>query len=170
MRDISELGKCFDKYIFDLKQNIKDALDETTTKMYEDAKERIELPAEARNIQQFVEYENSLQRSEVKEVGDECSASVFSDLVVHDGSKWDGVPIGAFLEWGTGPLGEGSNTFEHGYPYTTESPWDAHTSIQWEQTGTWGIEARPHLYPALIAGKNTLVETLKEKTKETWNK
>lgn len=125
---------------------------------------------EARNIQQFVEYENSLQRSDVKSEGDKHAVSIFSELVVQDGSKWDGVPIGAFLEWGTGPLGEDSNAYEHGYPYTTKAPWDEHTTIQWSQTGTWGIEARPHLYPALVAGKNTLIEDIKEKVKDTWKK
>ena len=168
MRDISELDKAFNKYIIRLKKNISQSQQRSTETMYEDVKERIELPSEARNISQFVEYANSLSVSPVRQEESEFKSSVYSDLVINDGSKWDGVPIGAFLEWGTGPLGEESNTYPHGYPYTTMFPWDEHTAIQFEQINTWGITARPHMYPALISAKQYFTEDIKEAVEESW--
>lgn len=170
MKDISELSTSFDAFTKELKQRIIQAQQSATETMYEDVKERIELPVEARNISQFVAYENSLSVSPVREEQSVITSSVYSDLVVSNGSKWDGVPIGAFLEWGTGPLGEDTNTFQHGYPYTTEAPWDLHTEVQFDKIGTWGIAARPHLYPALMAAKSYFTENIKEAVEESWNR
>lgn len=170
MKDISKLTESFDKFVADLKGSARNTLDVSGQWMFKDAKDRIELPYEARNIQQFVDYANSLKKTEVMGDEDDSFVSVYSDLVVQDGSKWDGVPIGAFLEWGTGPLGDSTNSFEHGYPYTLDHPWDAHTAIQWAEMGTWGIAARPHLYPALIASGRYLYANMKDETEKTWNR
>ncbi len=135
--------------------------------MLKEAKERVEIPTEARNPQQFVQYRDSLKtKTEVK--GNEIITKVYSDLVVNDGSKWDGVPIGAFLEWGTGPMGEDSNNYPHGYPYTTNTPWDSHSTDQYIQTGTWGITARPHLYPTLQSFKPKLKDKIKKELYKQW--
>ena len=170
MKDISEIEKSFEQYIKTLESKLITAQQNATESMLEEARDRIEIPEEARNIQQFVDYAESLQIKPAEYDGETIKSSVFSDLVVADGSKWDGVPIGAFLEWGTGPLGEGTNGFPHGYPYTTEAPWDAHTDIQLMNTGTWGIAARPHLYPALVMTEQILLLNVKEALEESWTK
>lgn len=168
MKDISQIDKCFDKYVKTLESKLVDAQQHATEYMFDEARERIEIPEEARNIQQFVDYAESLQMKQAEFENEEIKSSVFSDLVVADGSKWDGVPIGAFLEWGTGPLGEDTNGFPHGYPYTTEAPWDAHTDIQFKNIGTWGIAARPHLYPALVMTEKVFIANVKEAQEEAW--
>ena len=169
MKDISEIDKCFDKYVKTLESKLVDAQQHATESMFDEARDRIDIPEEARNIQQFVDYAESLQIKPAEFVSkEEIKSSVFSDLVVADGSKWDGVPIGAFLEWGTGPLGEDTNSFPHGYPYTTEEPWDAHTDLQLKYTGTWGIAARPHMYPALVMTEQLFIQNVKEAQEEAW--
>lgn len=170
MRDISELDAAFDSFINRLKTNLIEAQDHATETMYEDAIDRIDIPAEARNIQQFIDYYSSIKRSETKLEDDRITSSVYSDLVVGGNSKWAHVPIGAFLEWGTGPLGEGTNDFPHGYPYTTEAPWDLHTEVQFKNTNTWGIAARPHMYPALVNAKGYFIENVKEAIDSAWKK
>lgn len=151
----------------DLETILKEVCEQVGEEMLEEAKERVEIPSEAHNPQQFVQYRDSLKtKTEVK--GNEITTKVYSDLVVNDGSKWDGVPIGAFLEWGTGPMGQNSNEYPHGYPYTTEAPWDAHSTDQYIMTGTWGITARPHLYPTLQAFKPKLKEKLNKELRKQW--
>lgn len=157
----------FDNFINNLKAKLIEANKETGEELLKDAKDRIEIPGEARNKSQFVQYKNSLKTKTELE-GEEIVTHVYSDLVVSDGSKWDGVPIGAFLEWGTGPMGDSSNGYPHGYPYTIDKPWDEHTTVQYLQTGSWGITARPHLYPALQAIKPVYKENIERKVKEAW--
>lgn len=157
-----------DKFIENLKGKMTEACLSTAKEMLDDAKDRIVIPNEARNPAQFMAYKNSLKLSTVEVKGNEIKVSVYSDLVVSDGSKWDGVPIGAFLEWGTGPMGESSNGYPHGYPYTTKAPWDKHSSMQEIMTGTWGITARPHLYPALMAIKPKFKANVNRKVIEAW--
>lgn len=169
MKDISQLGKSFDAYIKKLDGKLLEAQNHATQDMFSDAKERIEIPLEARNISQFLAYEQSLKMKSAEKKGSETESSVYSDLLVGgDNPKWQNVPVGAFLEWGTGPLGENSNEFPHGYDYTTEAPWDLHTFAQYEQIGTWGITARPHLYPALIDTQSIFESNVKEAIEEAW--
>ena len=171
MKDISELSKSFDKFIKDLSNNLVDAQQHATEYMREDALERIEIPEEARNTSQFIAYANSLEMKDAEWTGNEIESSVFSELLVGgDDPKWADVPVGAFLEWGTGPLGENSNLFEHGYPYTTNKPWDMHTWLQFLQEGSWGITARPHLFPAWLHAQKILEQNVEEAVEEAWMK
>lgn len=171
MRDISELDSAFDSFIKELEKNLIEAQQHATEYMLEDAKDRIEIPSEARNTQQFVEYANSIKIKEAEKDGNEIRSSVFSDLLVGgDDPKWADVPVGAFLEWGTGPLGEESHIYDHGYDYTTIQPWDMHTWLQLLQTGNWGIVARPHLWPAFLHTHQILMNNIKEAVEETWMK
>lgn len=170
MRDISELNSCFDKYLDKLKENLYNANEDSAEYMFKEATDRVEIPDEARNIHQFVEYAASIRKSSTEEDGETLKTSVYSDLRVGGDSKWADVPVGAFLEWGTGPLGEDTNDYPHGYPYTTRAPWDEHTAIQEYFTGTWGIAARPHLYPALIATKPIHLDHIKGAIEEAWKK
>lgn len=169
MKDIRELDKEFNKFLKTLENKAIDAQQHATEFMDEEAKSRLEIPEEARNTQQFVDYSNSLKIKKAQKDGNEIVSSVYSDLLVGgDDPKWQNVPVGAFLEWGTGPLGEGSNNYPHGYPYTTKEPWDQHTWLQLLQTGSWGITARPHLYPAFLRTRRILMENIKEAIEEAW--
>ena len=169
MKDISEIVKSYDAYINRLKKKLVDAQEHATEYMDEDARSRIEIPPEARNTSQFVAYANSLKIKKAQIDNNEIKSSVYSDLLVGgDDPKWGDVPVGAFLEWGTGPLGEESHIYEHGYDYTTIQPWDMHTWLQLQQTGNWGIVARPHLYPALLHARPILEANIKEAIEEAW--
>lgn len=166
MRSIAEIDYVFKEYTEKLKKRIVEGQQEIAQELKDDIVSRIEVPAEAtRNPQQFEEYINSIQVGETEVNGNVISTEVFSDLVVVGDPKWNGVPIGAFLEWGTGPLGESTNTYQHGYPYTTEEPWDIYTAMQYIETGTWGIKARPHFYPGLMAIKPKYKEMILEAIK-----
>ena len=168
MKNVSELDKDFDRFVSKLKTKLVDAQQHATEFMLEDAKENIEIPEEARNTAQFVAYANSIKMKDAEVKGNEIKSSVYSDLLVGGTSKWADVPVGAFLEWGTGPLGEESNLYEHGYPYTTLEPWDFHTWLQLQQTGNWGIVARPHMWPAFIRTHNILRQNVQEAVEESW--
>lgn len=169
MKDISELGKSFDAFLKSLDGKLIEAQNDATQYMFDNAKERIDIPLEARNISQFLAYEQSLKMKSAEKDGNETESSVYSELLVGgDNPKWQNVPVGAFLEWGTGPMGENSNEFPHGYDYTTEAPWDLHTLAQCEQIGTWGITARPHLFPALVETEFKFASKVKEAVEEAW--
>lgn len=168
MKDISVIDKEFDKYVRSLKSKLVEAQQHATEYMFEDAKENIEIPDEARNTAQFVAYADSIKTKDAELKGNEIKSSVYSDLLVGGTSKWAEVPVGAFLEWGTGPLGEESHIYEHGYPYTTLEPWDFHTWLQLQQTGNWGIVARPHLYPAFLRTRWIFQANVKEAIEEAW--
>lgn len=170
MKDISELSKCFNKFCIDMENRVYQAQEEATDIMLKEAKDRLEIPQEARNIGQFIAYSNSIEKSDPEKVGDSFVSSVYSDLLVGGMSKWANVHVGAFLEWGTGRLGEASNTYEHGYDYTTNAPWDWHTWLQYQQVGSWGIVARPHLYPAFVYTQPVFEEKVKEAVKTAWTK
>lgn len=170
MKDVSQLSKSFEQFVKDLSDKLVDAQQHATEYMREDALDRIEIPEEARNTAQFVAYASSLKMKDAEWDKDEIKSSVYSDLLVGGYSKWADVPVGAFLEWGTGPLGENSNLFQHGYPYTTDEPWDMHTWLQFMQEGSWGITARPHLFPAWLHAQTILEQNVKEAVEEAWIK
>ena len=168
MRDIKDLAKCIDQFIGRLEPELVKAQRNACEYILDEAKDRIEIPQEARNTLQFIEYEQSLKVSDTENETDSFSTRVYSDYYVWWEKKGIDVPVGAFLEWGTGPLGEDTNAYDHGYEYTTQGPWDIHTAVQWMETGTWGIMARPHLYPALIDGKEIYKQNIKEAVENAW--
>ena len=170
MKDISELSSSFGSFIKTLEDKLVKAQQHATEYMHDEAIDRIEIPEEARNTSQFVAYSQSIKTKKAEMNEGEITSSVYSDLLVGgDDPKWADVPVGAFLEWGTGPLGQESHIYEHGYDYTTISPWDYHTWLQLQQTGNWGIVARPHLYPALLHSETILENNIKEAIEEAWN-
>ena len=121
-------------------EKVKEVQNEMTKKMWEDTIANAPVQTGA--------YISSIQVQEVIEQDGIYTSAVYSDLYPDD-PKWKSVPFAAFMEWGTGPLGESSNDYEHGYSYTTNAPWNWQTEIQYITTGTWGMRARPHFYPAL---------------------
>ena len=160
MRDISEMATVLTNKLDKKLEKLKQAQRDTAKVIWEDTVN--EAPMEEAN------YISSIQLSDTEVKGDVIKTSVYSDLLVGgDIPKWQNVPVAAFLEWGTGPLGETTNDYQHGYPYTTDEPWNFIAQMQFEQTGTWGMMARPHFYPALQKNialyKDNLRKALKEK-------
>ena len=168
MKDISELGKSFDAFLNSMKKKLVEAQDHATDDMLDETLARVEIPLEARNIGQFLAYQDSIKKKKAELKNNQIESSVYSDLLVGGDSKWAEVPVGAFLEWGTGRFGESSNEYPHGYDYTTEKPWDLHTEMQYRETGSWGITARPHMYPALKATEYLFEQNIKEAIEEAW--
>ena len=159
MREISEMATVLTNKLEQKLEKLKEAQRETAKAIWEDTVN--EAPMTEGN------YISSIQVSDTKEEKDVIKTSVFSDLLVGGTiPKWQNVPLAAFMEWGTGPLGESSNDYPHGYPYTTDAPWNFIAQMQYEQTGTWGMEARPHFYPALQKNVALYKENLRKALKE----
>ena len=142
MRDISVMAEVVTTKLNEKVEKLKEAQRETAKKLWEEVVQNAPLKAGG--------YVSSIKISDTELSKNVIKTSVYSDLLVGgDIPKWQNVPVAAFLEWGTGPLGESTNTYQHGYPYTTKAPWNFLAALQYEQTGTWGMAARPHFYPAL---------------------
>lgn len=159
MRDISEMATVLTNKLDQKLEKLKQAQRDTAKVIWEDTVNEAPL-----NVGGYI---SSIKMSDTEFKDDVIKTSVFSDLLVGGNiPKWQNVPLSAFLEWGTGPLGESTNNFEHGYPYTTDAPWNFIAQMQYELTGTWGMEARPHFYPALQKNialyKDNLRKALKE--------
>ena len=158
MRDITEMATVLTDKLEQKLEKLKQAQRDTAKQIMEDT---------VANAPQSADYTSSIKLSDTEEEKDIIKTSVFSDLTVWWERKSMNIPLAAFLEWGTGPLGESSNDYPHGYPYTTDKPWNLATEIQLELTGTWGMSARPHFYPALQKNialyKDNLRKALREK-------
>lgn len=151
MYKLEDMNKWFDGWTQQMIDKLVSGQDKIAEQLEADVKQRAYVPAEAtRNPSQFTKYISSIKKSETTVNDNRITTTVASDLVVNDGSKWDGVPIGAFLEWGTGELGYKTNQFQHGFPYTLTGPWDLATQEQWAATNTYGIPAVPHFHPATM--------------------
>lgn len=159
MRDISEMATVLTNKLEEKLEKLKQAQRDTAKVIWEDTINEAPLTEDG--------YLSSIQISDTKEEKDVIKTSVFSDLTVWWHKKSMNIPLAAFLEWGIGPMGEDTNDYPHGYPYTTDAPWDYSSWAQMMQTGTWGMEARPHFYPALQKNialyKENLRKALKEK-------
>ncbi len=159
MRDISEMATVLTNKLDQKLEKLKQAQRDTAKVIWEDTVNNA--PTNSGG------YVSSIQLSDTEYKKDVIKTSVFSDLTVWWEKIGINIPLACFLEWGTGPLGESTNTFHHGYPYTTDAPWDYVSWAQMMQTGTWGMEARPHFYPALQKNvslyKDNLRKALREK-------
>ncbi len=158
MRDISEMATVLTNKIESKLEKLKQAQRDTAKVIWEDTVNEAPLKSGG--------YISSIQLSDTKEEKDVIKTSVFSDLTVWWQKKSMNIPLSAFLEWGTGPLGEDTNDYPHGYPYTTDAPWNFIAQMQYEQTGTWGMAARPHFYPALQKNVALYKENLRKALKE----
>jgi hypothetical protein len=159
MRDISEMATVLTNKLEQKLEKLKQAQRDTAKVIWEDTVNEAPLNTGS--------YISSIKLGDTEVKKDIIKTSVFSDLTVWWQKKSMNIPLACFLEWGTGPLGESTNTFPHGYPYTTDQPWNLATEIQLELTGTWGMSARPHFYPALQKNialyKDNLRKALREK-------
>ena len=108
-------------------------------------------------------YVSSIQISDTENKKGIIKTSIFSDLKIGGiNQKWKDVLLANLINWGTGPLGEDTNTFPHGYSYTIDHPWNYETQIQYELTGTWGMEATPHFYDSLEKNVSTYKENIRK--------
>ena len=158
MRDISEMATVLTNKLEEKLEKLKQAQRDTAKVIWEDTVNEAPL-----NVGGYI---SSIKLSDTDFKDDVIKTSVYSDLTVWWEKIGKNIPLSAFLEWGTGPLGESSNDYPHGYPYTTDAPWNYETMAQFLDTGTWGMEARPHFYPALQKNialyKDNLRKALKE--------
>ena len=143
---------------------------ETMVKQLEKAQEKtaIKIHKDTQNNapNEVVGYVNSIQLSDTVLKDGVIYTAIYSDMLVGGSiEKWQNVPMAAFMEWGTGPMGESSNTYNHQYYYTTDKPWNFEAQRQFEEMGTWGMLARPHFYPALTSNISTNRENIKEALK-----
>lgn len=118
-----------------------EAQKETAKKVCEDAKDSA--PGNGA-------YKSSIRVGETTNKNNIIRTEIYSDLKIGGiDPKWRNIPLANLINWGTGPLGEDTNIFEHNYPYTTDAPWNYIAQIQYELTGTWGMAANPHFYFSL---------------------
>ena len=159
MRDISEMATVLTNKLEQKLEKLKQAQRDTAKVIWEDTVNNA--PTNSGG------YISSIQLSDTEFKSDVLKTSVFSDLLVGGTiPKWQNVPLAAIMEWGTGPLGESSNDYPHGYPYTTDAPWNHIAQLQYELTGTWGREAKPHFYPALQKNIALYKENIRKALKE----
>lgn len=169
MKDLGDFGSWLEKLSSNMEKECEEAMERTIEEQKQKCLSNMEMPTEARNMSQFVAYSQSYKTSVEKE-GDTIKGTLYSDLLVGgDDPKWKDVPVGAFLEWGTGELGFNTNSYPHGYDYTLEI-WDRHTWLQQMQTGTFGIRARPHLIPSFNEIKPVFKENIRKAVKTAWMK
>ena len=96
------------------------------------------------------QYQNSIVVSPTGWQGNTCITRVYSDLLVGgDNEKWAKVPLGVFLEYGTGLKGEATNTQEHGFPYR-QTAWTYYNERYDQWITTTGMIARPHFLPPML--------------------
>ena len=158
MRDISEMATVLTNKLEEKLEKLKQAQRDTAKVIWEDTVNEAPLNVGS--------YTSSIKLGDTEVKKDIIKTSVFSDFIVYWPKKSMNIPLAAFLEWGTGPLGESSNDYPHGYPYTTDAPWNFIAQMQFEQTGTWGMMARPHFYPALQKNVSLYKDNLRKALRE----
>lgn len=169
MKDLGDFSAWIDKLTENIDKECYHAMELSVDEQKASTLERIEIPQEARNTAQFVAYSQSIE-NRVEQDGDTIRGSVYSELLVGgDDPKWADVPVGMFLECGTGELGFRTNTYDHGYDYTLHV-WDFHTWLQQLQTGTFGIRARPHVIPAFNEEIPKFKENIRKAVYDAWTK
>lgn len=157
MRDISEMATVLTNKLDEKLEKLKQAQRETAKQIMEDT---------INNAPNEGNYKSTIKLSDTEEKENIIKTSVFSDFTVWWEKIGRNIPLACFLEWGTGPLGESTNTFPHGYPYTTDKPWNYEAWAQFFDTGTWGMEARPHFYPALQKNVSLYKDNLRKALRE----
>lgn len=158
MRDITTMATVLTNKLEEKLEKLKQAQKDTAKAIL------VDVVSEAPVTQDM--YTSSIKVSDTKEEDNVVKTSVYSNLTVFWKKINKNIPLAAFLEWGTGPLGENTNDYPHGYPYTTDAPWNYESWLQNELTGTWGTEAKPHFYPALQKNISLYKENLRKALKE----
>lgn len=87
---------------------------------------------------------------------------VYNNVMTAKSGKWAKVPLACLLEWGTGTVGEASNTYPHSYGYR-QTPWSYYDEYLHMWVTTKGMVARPHWYPTYQKASIKLEKLLKER-------
>ena len=173
-----KLRDIVDKQIAKIEKGVDNACDQMGRELTEEIIKRVELPPEATlldpnlykydTINQYNTYVNSIMGKKSHTL-DDYLVEVGSNYLVDWDLAGGKVPFGVFIEWGTGPIGSITNTYDHGYPYTLDSPWDKATFEQRKMTGGWGMSARPHLVPGLMAYKPKVRQVILDNIRKAGN-
>ena len=140
MRDIGQLTTYINETIEKkILPDLIDAQRETAEQIQEDAIAKAPKDTGA--------YAKSIKVGKTKIEGKEISTEIFTDLVVGEG-KWSTVPLGTWLEYGTGIVGQRSNKIDHDFEYR-QTPWVYFNERLNRFVFTEGMVARPHFYFAL---------------------
>src|SRR5574344_1801563 len=108
MRDISEMATVLTNKLEQKLEKLKEAQRDTAKVIWEDTVNNAPMSNGG--------YISSIQLSDTEFKSDVIKTSVFSDLLVGGTiPKWQNVPLAAFMVWGTGPLGEDTNSKHHRY-------------------------------------------------------
>lgn len=155
---IDEIGTVFENYTKKLIPKVEKAQKDVAEQLCKEIKIRAPI-----NTGRYV---SSIKVGDVQHEGDKLSIAVYTDLLVGgDNPKWANVPLGAFLEWGTGIKGsQTGKATQYGYSYRM-TPW-AYFS---KELGHWvtskGMIAIPHFSTGLAFIKPKYMEMLKEALK-----
>nr|DAN73435.1 MAG TPA: putative tail-component [Caudoviricetes sp.] len=145
-----------------LENNLVDAVDETIKIIWDDVVENAPVRSGV--------YVSSIKITSPEIENEIIKAKVFSDLLVGgDNPKWAKVPLSALLEWGTGIVGQNSNTYPHGYGYRL-TPWCYYDQYLHIFVTTTGMIARPHFYPALVNNRETFINEIRKRVEKSWMK
>lgn len=111
-------------------------------------------------------YRDSIKVSPTEWKGDTCITRIFSDMLVGgENPKWQNVPLGALLEWGTGSVGASSNTQNHGFPYRM-TPWTYYNKRYERWITTNGMIARPHFLPPMLRHKKDYKKAMRKAVRQ----
>lgn len=167
MYKLEDLSFFVEKWNNKTRELIVKGQNEIAEQLERDVKTYAKIPSEAsRNRSQLASYIDSISKKPTEDNGDEVVSRVSSNMQVYWPKIGQDVFVGAFLEWGTGRLGESTNDYPHGFPYTTDGPWDAYTQQQYNFTGTYGLPATPHFTPAINNIKPKYREMIRKAIKE----
>lgn len=179
MEHLTHLQSLLDRTTEKVRIAIDKSGDEIAKGLTKEIVSRVELPPEATlldpnlykydTVGQYNTYVNSIKGTKTVEEN-ETVITVGSDYTVYWDKISSDVPFGVFIEWGTGPIGERTNTYPHGYDYSNIVPWDAATNEQANMFNEWGLSAHPHFTPGFNAYKRRIKETIRKAIKEEISK
>lgn len=154
MRSIDELSEYIFKWGKITEEKMIKAHQDTAKKICEDAKGMAPIRSGT--------YVSSIKVGETQEQDGVYKTTIYTDLLVGgDNPRWQNVPLGALLEWGTGMPGAITNTYPHGYGYRL-TPWCYYDKYLHMYVTTDGMVARPHFSPALFQNKDYYKEKIRE--------
>lgn len=157
MRSIDQLSKSILDWGNLVEERLIKAQQETAQKICEDVKSMAPIRSGR--------YSSSIKVSETVFQDNKYRTMIYTDLLVGgDNPRWQNVPLGALLEWGTGIQGATTNTYPHGYGYRL-TPWCYYDEYLHQYVTTDGMIARPHFSPALFQNKNYYNKKIREAIK-----
>ena len=152
MKTINELSVYLDKFTQDTIKKVTEAQRETAQNICEEVIENAPIRSGR--------YISSIEIGETEVKNDSIMTSIFTELSAN-WPKHPSVPLAALLEWGTGPIGQGSNNCQHGYPYR-QTQWTYFDTYLAHFVTTYGQTAKPHFLPALYSNRQTYIDNIRK--------